>query len=98
MRATFISPNKYIMKVYSTIYLMILIMHYKYLYILIYIWSKFKAFDFSGRENDIYFGTERVYGHEAILGCLYTLTHTSMEECRCNIIDFLSALKCVLAI
>jgi hypothetical protein len=40
-------------------------MHYKYLYILIYIWSKFKAFDFSGSENDIYFGTEGVYGHES---------------------------------
>jgi hypothetical protein len=35
-------------------------MHYKYLYILIYIWSKFKAFDFSGSENDVYFGTEGV--------------------------------------
>jgi hypothetical protein len=48
------------MKVYSMIYLMILIMHYKYLYFLVYIWSKFKVFDFSKSENDIYFGTEGV--------------------------------------
>jgi hypothetical protein len=48
------------MKVYLTIYLMILIMHYKYFYILVYIWSEFKTFDFSGNENNIYFGTEGV--------------------------------------
>jgi hypothetical protein len=41
------------MKVDLTIYLMILIMYYKYF---VYIWSKSKLFDFSKSENDIYFG------------------------------------------
>jgi hypothetical protein len=40
------------MKVYSMIYLMILIMYY------IYIWSKLKVLDFSASENDFYFRTE----------------------------------------
>jgi hypothetical protein len=39
---TFISLNKFIMIVYSTIYLIILIIYYKYYYFLIYNWSKFK--------------------------------------------------------
>jgi hypothetical protein len=34
------------MIVYSTIYLMILIMYYKYYYSFIYNWSKFKKVDF----------------------------------------------------
>jgi hypothetical protein len=60
MCATFISPNKFIMIVFSTIYLMILIMCYKCYYSFIYNWSKFKKVDFSGSENDFYFGTEGV--------------------------------------
>jgi hypothetical protein len=60
MHATFISQNKFIMIVYSTIYLMILIMYYKYYYSFIYNWSKFKKVNFSKNENDFYFRTERV--------------------------------------
>jgi hypothetical protein len=48
------------MIVYSTIYLMILIMYYKYYYSFIYNWSKFKKADFSKSENDFYFRTEGV--------------------------------------
>jgi hypothetical protein len=36
-------------------------MYYKYQYSFIYNWSKLKKIDFSGSENDFYFGTERVY-------------------------------------
>jgi hypothetical protein len=35
-------------------------MYYKYQYSFIYNWSKFKKADFSGSENDLYFGTEGV--------------------------------------
>jgi hypothetical protein len=45
------------MIVYSTIYLMILIMYYKYYYSFIYNWSKFKKVDFLGSENEFCFGT-----------------------------------------
>jgi hypothetical protein len=48
------------MIVYSTIYLMILIMYYKYYYYFIYNWSKFKKIDLSENKNDFYFGTEGV--------------------------------------
>jgi hypothetical protein len=48
------------MIVYSTIYVTILIMYYKYYYSSIYNWSKFKKIDFSRSENDFYFGTEGV--------------------------------------
>jgi hypothetical protein len=43
------------------IYLMVLIIYYKYQYFLIYVWTKLKAFDSSGSENDIYFGAEGIY-------------------------------------
>jgi Na+/H+-dicarboxylate symporter len=58
MRATFISLNKFIIIVYLTIYLIILIMYYKYYYSFTYNWSKFKKVNFSGNENDFYFGTK----------------------------------------
>jgi hypothetical protein len=48
------------MKVYSTIYLMILIMYYKYQYSFIYNWSKLKIVDFSESENVFCLGTEGV--------------------------------------
>ena len=35
-------------------------MYYKYKYYFIYNWSKLKNIDFSGSENDFYFGTEGV--------------------------------------
>jgi hypothetical protein len=37
MLATFVSPNKFIMKIDLKIYLMILLMYYKYYYFLMYI-------------------------------------------------------------
>jgi hypothetical protein len=52
MLATFVSLNKFIMKIDSIIYLMILLMYYKYYYFLIYIWSRFVKFDFLLNEND----------------------------------------------
>jgi hypothetical protein len=52
MYTKFISPNKFILKVYSTIYLIILITYYKYEYFLIYNWLKLKIIDFSLSEND----------------------------------------------
>ena len=56
MHTIFISPNKFIVIIYS----MILIMYYKYQYSFIYNWSKLIKVDFSGSENDFYFGTEGV--------------------------------------
>jgi hypothetical protein len=52
---TFI-PNKFIMKIYSTIYLIILIMYYKYIYI--YNCSKLEKTDFSRSENNFYLRTD----------------------------------------
>jgi hypothetical protein len=45
------------MKIYSSIYLMILIMYYKYHYFLIYL-IKLKNTDYSESENVFLFGTE----------------------------------------
>jgi hypothetical protein len=52
MLVTFISLNKFIMKIDSMIYLMILFMYYKYYYFLIYIWSKLNLLDFFENEKD----------------------------------------------
>ena len=46
MHTTFVSPDKFIMKIDSTIYLIILIMHHKYLYFL----YKISQSCFSGRQ------------------------------------------------
>jgi hypothetical protein len=51
MLATFVSLNKFIMKIDSMIYLIKLLMYYKYYYY-IYIWSKFVKFHFLENEND----------------------------------------------
>jgi hypothetical protein len=48
------------MKVYLMIYLMILIMYYKYQYSFIHNWSKLKKVDFSRSENVFCFGTKGV--------------------------------------
>ena len=61
MRATFISPNKFIIKIYSMVYVMILIMYYKYYNSFIYNWSKLKKVVFSGSKNEFFFRTEEVY-------------------------------------
>jgi hypothetical protein len=42
---TFGSSIKFIVKIYSMINLVILIIHHKYQYNYIYIWSKFRLFD-----------------------------------------------------
>jgi len=42
----FVSTNKYIIKIYFMIKLMIHIIYDKYQYIFIYIWSNLKSFDF----------------------------------------------------
>jgi len=44
------------MKTDLTIYLMKLIMYYKYYYFLVYIWSKLEVFNYLGSENDIFRG------------------------------------------
>ena len=60
MLTIFISLNKYMMKIYLMVHLMMLIMYHKYNYFLIYVWSKLKMFNFLGSENDIYFRMEGV--------------------------------------
>jgi hypothetical protein len=57
--ATFTSPNKFIMKVYSIIDLMVPIMYHKY-YFVKYVWSKLKVVDFLENKNDSFLGTEGV--------------------------------------
>jgi hypothetical protein len=52
---TFVSLNKFIIKIDSTIYLLIPTMYYKNINIFLYIWSNLKTFDFSGSKNNIYF-------------------------------------------
>ena len=53
---------------------MMLIMHHKYKYFLIYVWSKLKIFNFLRCENDIYFRTEGVL--------LVSMTTNNRYTCR----------------
>jgi hypothetical protein len=66
------------------LYLMIFIMHGKYKYTFVYIWSNFKGFDSSESEMCIYFDTEGVPHSASMETCLIDKlkrAHRNLSNC-----------------